>query len=78
VQALDLDPHLVAELRVEVGKRFVEQEEFWIAHDGAADGDALALASIFAAAITRVSISALSNFRAFSPKPILLRTVMCG
>ena len=45
MQPLDLDAHLVAELRVEVGERLVEQEELRVAHDGAADGDALALAA---------------------------------
>ena len=45
VQALDLAPHLVAQLGVEVGQRLVEQEDLRVAHDGAADGDALALAA---------------------------------
>ena len=43
VHPLDLDAHLHAQLRVEVGQRLVEQEHFWIAHDRAAHGDALAL-----------------------------------
>ena len=34
-----------AQLRVEIGQRFVEQEDIRIADDGAADGDALALAA---------------------------------
>ena len=45
VQPLDLAAHLVAELGVEVGERLVEQEDARAAHDGAADGDALALAA---------------------------------
>ena len=45
VQPLDLAAHLVAELGVEVGERLVEQEDPRVAHDGAADGDALALAA---------------------------------
>ena len=45
VQALDLAAHLVAQLGVEIGERLVEQEDLRIAHDGAADGDALALAA---------------------------------
>ncbi len=45
MQALDLAAHLVAQLGIEIGQRFVEQEQARIAHDGAADGDALALAA---------------------------------
>ena len=41
----DLDPHLHAQLRVEVGQRLVEQEDLRVAHDGAADRHALALAA---------------------------------
>ncbi|MEH2542427.1 hypothetical protein V1287_006361 [Bradyrhizobium sp. AZCC 1699] len=42
---LDLDPHLHAQLGVEVGQRLVEQKHLWVTHDGAAHGDALALAA---------------------------------
>ena len=45
LQVLDLDAHLAAQLGVEVGQRLVEQEDLRIAHDGAAHGDALALAA---------------------------------
>ncbi len=45
VQAADLDPHLHAQLGVEVRQRLVEQEGLRLAHDGAAHGDALALAA---------------------------------
>jgi hypothetical protein len=45
VELGDLDAHLHAQLRVEVGKRFVEEENAGLTHDGAADGDALALAA---------------------------------
>ena len=45
MQALDLDPELAAELGVEVGERLVEQEHRGIAHQRAADRDALALAA---------------------------------
>ncbi len=41
----DLDAGGDAQRRVEVGQRLVEQEHLRIAHDGAADGDALALAA---------------------------------
>src|SRR5262249_32626514 len=43
VQLLELDTHLNAELRVEIGKRFVEQENLRVADDGAAECDTLAL-----------------------------------
>ena len=45
VQFLDLGAHLHAQLGIEVGQRLVEQEHLRIAHDGAAHGDALALAA---------------------------------
>ena len=45
VQLVDLDPHLHAQLGVEVGERLVEEEDPRLAHDGAADRDALALAA---------------------------------
>ena len=45
VQLGDLDAHRDAQCRVEVGERLVEQEHLRVAHDGAADGDALALAA---------------------------------
>jgi hypothetical protein len=45
LQLLDLDAHLPAQLGVEVGQRLVEQEHLRVAHDGAAHGDALALAA---------------------------------
>ena len=45
VQPRDLDAHLDAQFGVEIGERLVEQEHLRLAHDGAADGDALALAA---------------------------------
>jgi hypothetical protein len=45
VQLLDLQAHLHAQLRVEVGQRLVEQERGRLAHDRASHGDALALAA---------------------------------
>ena len=53
VQLLDLGAHLHAQLGVEVGQRLVEQEDLRIAHDGAAHGDALALAAGELARIAR-------------------------
>jgi hypothetical protein len=43
VQPGDLDPHLYPQRRVQIGQRLVEQEHLGLAHDGAADGDALTL-----------------------------------
>ncbi|MNM81045.1 hypothetical protein D3C81_930320 [compost metagenome] len=45
MQLGDLDARLHAQGRVEVRQRLVEQEHFRVAHDGAADGHALALAA---------------------------------
>ncbi len=45
MQFLDLGAHRDAQLGVEVRQRLVEQEDLRIAHDGAAHGDALALAA---------------------------------
>ncbi len=45
MQLGDLDAHLDAQAGVEVGERLVEQEDARVADDGAADGDALALAA---------------------------------
>ncbi len=45
LQAADLAAHLDAKLGIEVGEGFVEQEEPGLADDGAAHGDALALAA---------------------------------
>ena len=45
VDARDLAPHVAAQLRVEVRQRLVEQEHLGLAHDRAADRDALALAA---------------------------------
>ena len=45
MQALDLDAHLGAQLGVEVRQRLVEQKHLRIAHDAAAERDALLLAA---------------------------------
>ena len=44
-QLLDLEAHLRAQLGVEVGQRLVEQEHLGVAHDAAAERDALLLAA---------------------------------
>ena len=45
MQLLDLDPQLGAQLGVEIGQRLVEQKHVGLAHDRAADRDALTLAA---------------------------------
>src|SRR3954454_12925484 len=45
VEPGELDPHLDAQRRVQVRERLVEEEDLGLADDGAADGDALALAA---------------------------------
>ena len=45
VQLLDLAAHLLAEPRIEIGERLVEEEGLRLADDGAAHGDALPLAA---------------------------------
>ncbi len=45
MQALDFNAHLGAKLGIEIRQRLIEQEGRRIAHHGAADGDALALAT---------------------------------
>ena len=45
MEVLELGAGLDAELGVEVGERFVEEEDLGVADDGAAHGDALALAA---------------------------------
>ena len=42
---LQLAAHMGAQLGVEMGDRLVEEEQLGLAHDGAADGDALLLAA---------------------------------
>ena len=84
VQLGDLDARLHAQRRVEVGERLVEQEHLRVAHDGAADGDALALAAgelrrlaveqvldlqdFARASRTLASISALGGLRQLQPE----------
>ena len=93
MEALDLAAHLVAQLGVEIRQRLVEQEDARIAHDGAADRDALALAARELARIAveqranaqhrRRALHALFDLglwhsRARRLKEMLPNTVMCG
>ena len=45
VQPHQLDPHVGPQGGIKVGQGFVEQEDLRLAHDGAADGNPLALAA---------------------------------
>ena len=45
MQLRDLAPHLDAQLRVEIRQRLVEQKHLRLAHDRAAERNALALSS---------------------------------
>ena len=94
MQLLDLRAHLHAQLGVEVRERLVEQEHLRIAHDGAAHGDALALA---AGELARIALEQgveaedlgraldagcrsppCGALRSLSEKPMFSATVMCG
>jgi hypothetical protein len=90
----DVDADLGAQGGVEVGEGLVEEEELRAADDGAAHGDALALAagegageaveqegprpSMVATSSTRWSISAGSVLRSLRPKARLSRTLRWG
>ena len=93
MQLGDLDARLDAQGCVEIGQRLVEQEHLGLAHDGAADGDALALAAgeLRRLAVeqrleledlcglrTSSRISALGRFASFRPKAMLSKTFICG
>ena len=94
MQLADLDPHLHAQRRIEVGERLVEQERLGLAHDRAADGDALALA---AGELARLAVEIIGQVQGrgrlahllldhvlalcpaiLSAKAMLSRTLMCG
>ena len=45
LQELELDPHLLAQLGVEVGQRLVEQQDLRLAHQAARKGEPLLLAA---------------------------------
>ena len=90
----DLEPHLHAQRGVEVRQRLVEQERLRLAHDRAADRDALALAAgqlaRLAVEIGReverrrrgldlaVDLVASAGPPSSAPKAMLPRTLICG
>ena len=93
MQPHQLQPHVDPERRVEVGERLVEEEYLGLPHDGAADGDALALA---ARELLRPPLEQVRELQhvggrlhlllpipggepaIFSAKPMFSATVMCG
>ena len=94
MQLLELDAHLHAQLGVEVGQRLVEQEDLGVAHDGAAQRHALALA---AGELARLALEQFADAedlgrllhalvdlgagricRIFRPNAMLSYTLMCG
>ena len=94
LQLADLDPHLLAQLGVEIGERLVEQQH--VGPDGQRAGQRHALllaagelarqarrrsrraAPARSASSTRVSISAFGSLRISRPKATFCATVMCG
>ena len=62
-QLNELGAHLVTELGVQVGQRLVHQEDLGVAHDSAADGDALTLAARKRLGLT---VEVLGNAQNFS------------
>ena len=94
MDAADLGAHLEPQLGVEVGERLVHQHQRRLDDDRARDGDALLLAAgelagqlVFLAgraapcaiaSSTRRAISAFGDAAHGRPKPIFLRTLMCG
>ncbi len=63
MELVDLDTHLGAQLRVEVGQRFVEQEYLRLAHDCPADRHPLALAARELARPTIEELADLQDLR---------------
>ena len=94
LQHLELQPHLVAQLRIEIGQRLVEQDKPWLVHQRASERNALLLsAAQFRAPAcrgqptarrfresgpTRAARSAFAIPRTLSGKPTLSATDICG
>ena len=75
VQALELDAHLHAQLGVEVRERLVEEEHLRLAHDRAADRDALPLA---AGELARLALEQLLDAEDLGRVPHALRDLGLG
>lgn len=93
VQLGELGPHLGAQLGVQVGERFVEQEDLGFTHDGTAQGDTLTLTAGQRLRLPVEQVGDIQDagrlfdaafdlvlgvFRSFRPKAMFSNTVMCG
>ncbi len=93
MQQREFSAHVAAQLGVKVRQRFIEQKHLRLTHDGAADGDTLALAarqffgfalqqcsmfSTLAAAATLASMSACGRPAMRSANDMFCATSMCG
>ena len=61
VQAADLEAHLLAQVRVEIGERLVEQQHRGLHHDGAGQGHPLLLAAATALRIAAAEVAHLHH-----------------
>ncbi|MNX73660.1 hypothetical protein D3C86_1050670 [compost metagenome] len=75
VQAGNLAAHVDAQFRIEVGKRLIEKEHARLAHDGAANGDALALT---AGQILRTTLQKLVDLQHLGHLVDLFNDVLLG
>ncbi len=73
MQPLDLGAHLDAQLGIEVGQWLIEQEQVRIAHDGAAHGNALALA---ARELAGLAVEQMLDLQQFG-RPLHRRLALC-
>ena len=70
MEALDLGPHLHAQLGVEVGERLVHQEYRRVAHQGAAESHALLLAAGKFARLALEQVRHVEHPRRFPDLPV--------
>ena len=78
VQLGDLDAGRDAQRRIEIGERFVEQEDVGLAHDRAADGDTLALSARQGARVAREQRLELQHARGLGDAAIHFRARDAG
>ena len=71
----DLSPHLITELGIQVAERLIHQKDLGIAHDGAADGHALALT---AGKRLRFTVQIAGDVQDFGGLPHLLVDLVLG
>ncbi|MNL80813.1 hypothetical protein D3C87_2077550 [compost metagenome] len=63
MQFSKFDTHVMAQLRIEVGQRLIEQKHAGLANDGAADGDTLALTAGKLARLAGKIVGKAQHFR---------------